>query len=513
MPPDVLSGIQMSLMPSALLANAIGVARGIIFGALPGLTATMGVALLIPITFGMAPVEAFSALLGMFCGAIYGGCISAILVGTPGTSAAAATLLEGPKLTAKGQSRKALEMATYSSFIGGIISTIALITIAPTLAAVAIKFGPTEYFALAIFGLSIVATLAQGVMLKGILAAALGVFLSTIGIDPVSGDFRNTFDIPALFSGIPLVPALVGLFAVSQGLSSIEDVFAGHKGLVKYGTLSKAGITLREMRDNAVNIIRSSVIGTVVGIIPATGATTSIFIAYAEAKRASKTPERFGTGTLEGIAATESANNAVTGGALIPLLTLGIPGDVITAILLGALMIQGLTPGPLLFTKHAVTMYGVFAALFIANIFMLIFGLGAIRVAGKLVHVPNAILAPLVLSLCAVGSFAVHNSTFDIAVMAAFGILGYLMLKTGFPQAPLLLGLILGPLAESNFRRALSLFKNDFSVFVTRPISGGILLLALLVILRAVYIEVKEFRERQRDAREERPAGESRRQA
>jgi putative tricarboxylic transport membrane protein len=502
MSPDILAGIQMSLTPGALLANAIGVIMGIIFGAMPGLTATMGVALLIPLTFGMPSVEAFSALLGMFCGAIYGGCITAILVGIPGTSAAAATLLEGPKLTAKGQSRKALEMATYASFIGGIFSAVALVTIAPTLASVAMKFGPTEYFALGIFGLSIVATLAQGAMLKGIIAAAVGVFLSTIGIDPVSGDFRNTFDIPEFFGGIPLVPALVGLFAVSQGLSSIEDVFMGHKGLIKFGKLSKEGITLREMRDNAYNIFRSSTIGTMVGIIPATGATTSIFIAYAEAKRASRNPELFGTGRLEGIAATESANNAITGGALIPLLTLGIPGDVITAILLGALMIQGLPPGPLLFTKHAVTVYGLFSAFFIANIFMLVFGLGAIKLVGKIVHVPNAILAPLVLTLCAIGSYAVNNSTFDVAFMAAFGIVGYLMLKTGFPQAPLLLGLILGPLVESNLRRALSLFKNDFSVFVTRPISCGILLLALFVILRSIYIELKEFRERQRKEHE-----------
>ncbi|MDR0440989.1 MAG: tripartite tricarboxylate transporter permease, partial [Candidatus Accumulibacter sp.] len=259
---------------------------------------------------------------------------------------------------------------------------------------------------------------------------------------------------------------------------------------------------------NAFNLFRSSIIGTIIGIIPATGATTSIFIAYAEAKRASRHPEHFGTGALEGIAATESANNAVTGGALIPLLTLGIPGDVITAILLGALMIQGLSPGPLLFAQHAVTMYGLFAALFIANIFMLIFGLGAIRVAGKIVHVPNALLAPLVLSLCAVGSYAVYNSTFDIAVMAVFGIVGYLMLKTKFPQAPLLLGLILGPLAESNFRRALSLFKNDFSAFITRPISCCILVLALLVILRSVYIELKEFRKRQRKEQEALSLGE-----
>ena len=498
MSPDILAGIQLSFMPSAILANAVGVILGIIVGVLPGLTATMGIALLIPLTFGMPPVDAFSALLGMFCGALFGGCITAILVGVPGTSANAATVLEGPHLTAKGQSKKALELATYASFIGGIISFLALVLFAPTLASVAIKFGPAEYFAMAVLGLSIVATLAQGNMLKGILAAGIGLFLSTIGIDPVSGDFRNTFDIPALFSGIPLVPALIGLFAVSQGLSSLEDVFRGHKGLVKHGMLSEAGLTLRELRDNAFNLIRSSLIGVGIGIIPAVGATTTVFIAYAEAKRASKHPERFGTGTLEGIAATESSNNAITGSALIPSLALGIPGDVITAILIGALMVHGLPPGPMLFVNHAVTMYGIFSALFIANIFMLIFGLGAIRVAGGLVNVPGAVLAPLVLSLCAVGSYAVHSSYFEVAIMAIFGIAGFLMLKTGFPQAPLLLGLILGPLAESNFRRALSLSRNDFSVFVTKPVSCVILLVALLVILRSLYIEVKDFKERQR---------------
>ncbi len=491
---DILTGIQSSVTASALLANVMGTVLGIVFGALPGLTATMGVALLIPITFGMPPVDAFAALLGMYCGAIYGGSISAILVGTPGTVAAAATLLEGPKLTAKGQSRKALEMATYASFSGGIISTLALLTIAPLLAKAAVKFGPAEYFALAFFGLAIVTSLSSGSVVKGIIAVCAGIFLSTIGIDQVSGDFRNTFDIPELFNGLNLVPALVGLFAVSQALVSLEGVFCGVHGLVKTGTLSKEGITLREMKSNFVNILRSSAIGTFIGIIPATGSSASIFIAYSEARRWSRHPELFGTGTLEGIAATESANNAVTGGALVPLMTLGLPGDTVTAIMLGALMIQGLVPGPLLFVDHAPVVYGIFSALFLANLFMLIFGLMAIRVAGKLVQVPNAVLMPIVLVLCGVGSFAVNNSFFDVGVMAVLGIVGYFMVKTGFPQAPMLLGMILGPLAEANFRRALSVSRDDLTVFITQPICCIILIAAFGVLANSFYKEIKTFR-------------------
>ncbi|MDL2210069.1 tripartite tricarboxylate transporter permease [Desulfovibrio sp. OttesenSCG-928-O18] len=491
---EILSGIQSSLAASALIANVMGTVLGITFGALPGLTATMGVALLIPITFGMPPVDAFAALLGMYCGAIYGGSISAILVGTPGTVAAAATLLEGPKLTAKGQSRKALEMATFASFAGGIISCVALVSIAPLLAAAAMKFGPAEYFSLAFFGLAIVTSLSHGSVVKGIIAVALGLFLSTIGIDPVSGDFRNTFDVPDLFSGLSLVPALVGLFAVSQALVSLEGVFRGEVGLVKSGELSKEGLTFAEFRANITNILRSSAIGTFIGIIPATGSSASIFLAYAEAKRWSKHPEEFGKGTLEGIAATESSNNAVTGGALVPLMTLGLPGDTVTAIMLGALMIQGLVPGPLLFVEHTSTVYGIFSALFLANFFMLVFGLLAIRVAGRLVNVPNAILMPLVLVLCAVGSFAVNNSFFDVGVMAVLGITGYFMIKLGFPQAPMLLGMILGPLAESNFRRALSISREDLSVFVTQPISCVILIAAFGVFAKSVYDEVKQYK-------------------
>lgn len=489
---NIFDGIGIALSMGSLLANLMGVVLGIIFGALPGLTAAMGVALLIPLTFGMAPVEAFSALLGMYVGAIYGGCITAILVGTPGTVSAAATMLEGPSLTARGESRRALDMATWASFIGGTVSALALVSVAPLLARAAMSFGAAEYFAVAVFGLTVVASLSSGQLVKGLIAAAAGLFLATIGLDPVTGDMRNTFDNPNLFNGLSLVPVLVGLFAMSQVLVTIEDVIRGVS--LKEGTVSKRGLSLKDLASNTVNFIRSSVIGTLIGIIPATGVSAATFLAYSEAKRFSKTPEMYGKGCLEGIAATESSNNAVCGGALIPLLTLGVPGDIITAIMLGALMIQGLTPGPLLFVEHPVTVYGIFAAFIIANILMLVCGLIAVRGAGKIIAIPGAVLMPIVITLCVVGGYAVNNSTFDLLVVAIFGTVGYLMIKCDFPQPPLLLAMILEPIAEANFRRALTISQNDYSIFYTSPVACIILLVSLLVLLKPVYDDFRAGR-------------------
>lgn len=489
---DIFVGFQQALTPGAIIACAIGTALGIIFGSLPGLTAAMGVALLIPLSFGMPTVEAFSMLLGMYCGAIYGGCISAILVGTPGTVAAAATVLEGPKLTAKGQSLKALDMATWASFIGGMFSGLALLGCAPLLAMAAMKFGAAEYFALSVFALTVVASFSSGNMVKGIAAAFAGLFISTIGIDPISGDFRNTFNLPNLFNGVSLVPALVGLFAVSQVILSLEDIFKGQYNIVKYGQVSKKGLSLKELWKEKINLLRSSALGTIIGIIPATGASAACFIAYGEAKRFSKTPEAFGTGTLEGIAATESSNNAVTGGALIPMMVLGVPGDVLTAILLGALMIQGLVPGPLLFSNHSEVVSGIFASFFVAQVVMLIVGLIAVRIAGKIVNVPTPILLPLVLTLCAIGSYATNNLSFDLWIMFVFGFVGYLMLKADIPQPPMLLAIILGPIAESNFRRTLEISRNDLSVFITSPIAAIILIISIIIVIKVGYDEYRK---------------------
>ena len=489
---NILDGIMSALSLSALLANLMGVALGIIFGALPGLTAAMGVALLIPLTFGMAPVDAFSALLGMYCGAIYGGCITAILVGTPGTVSAAATMLEGPALTARGESRKALDMATIASFIGGIFSALALVSVAPLLARAAMSFSAPEYFAVAVFGLTIVASLSSGHLIKGLISACVGLFLATIGLDPVTGDMRNTFDIPDLFNGLSLVPVLVGLFAMSQVLVTVEDVARGVS--LKESKISRRGLSFKELTGNAVNFLRSSAIGTAIGVSAAT------FFAYSEAKRHSKTPEMYGKGCLEGIAATESSNNAVCGGALIPLLTLGVPGDIITAIMLGALMIQGLTPGPLLFVEHPVTVYGIFSAFIIANVLMLVCGLIAVRGANKITAIPGGVLMPIVVTLCAVGGYAVNNSTFDLLVVAVFGTVGYLMTKCDFPLPPLLLAMILEPIAEANFRRALSISQNDYAIFYTSPVACIVLGLSLFVLVKSVYDDIRASRKNPRQS-------------
>lgn len=485
----ILEGLTNALSLGSILANLMGVALGIIFGALPGLTAAMGVALLIPLTFGMPAIEAFSALLGMYCGAIYGGCITAILVGTPGTVSAAATMLEGPSLTARGESRRALQMATWASFIGGMFSALVLVTVAPLLAKAAMSFGAPEYFAVAVFGLTVVSSLSTGNMLKGMISAFIGLFLATIGLDPITGDLRNTFDNPNLFSGLSLVPVLVGLFAMSQVIVTVEDVFRGVT--LKGGNLSSKGLSLRDMKDNVVNFLRSSVIGTLIGIVPATGVSAATFMAYGEAKRFSKHPEMFGKGAIDGIAATESSNNAVCGGALIPLLTLGVPGDIVTAIILGALMIQGLTPGPLLFVEHPVTVYGIFAAFIIANVLMLILGLIAIRGSNKIIAIPSGVLMPIVVTLCAVGGYAVNNNMFDLLIVAIFGVVGYFMIKCDIPQPPMLLAMILAGIAETNFRRALSISQNDYSIFYTSPVAMCILAVSLFVLIKPIYDSIR----------------------
>lgn len=485
-----LSALAAACGFEALLANLLGVALGIVFGALPGLTAVMGVALLIPLTFGFSPVIAFSSLLGMYCGAIYAGSITAILVSTPGTAAAAATMLEGPRLTARGESLRALEMTTVASFIGGVFSCFILAGVAPQLARFALNFSAPEYFALGIFGLTIVATLSEGALLKGCIAACLGLLIAMVGMDPLTGNLRLTFDSANLINGVSLIPALVGLYALSQVFLTCEDVFRGKR--LSAVNISRKGISLAEIWANRSALLRGSLIGTFIGIVPATGSGTASFAAYSEAKRNSRHPEAFGNGAIEGLAATESANNAVTGGALIPLLTLGIPGDVVTAVILGALMIQGMTPGPLLFQEQGALVYSIFISLLLANVFMLVLGMASVRVFSKIVSIPGGILMPLVTTLCVVGGYALNNSNFDLGVMAVFGILGWIMTKASIPLAPLLLAMILSGIIETNFRRALSISDNDYTVFLTRPVCAVFLCISLFILFNLLRKEWKK---------------------
>lgn len=486
---DVLDGLIFAILPLAILANFLGVLLGIVFGALPGLTATMGLALLIPLTIGLDPIVAFSALLGVYVGSIYAGSITAVLIGTPGTAAAAAALLEGPALTKKGEAKKSLMMVTIASVIGGLFSCITLAVVAPQLARFALSFGPPEYFALALFGISIVAGVSGKSLVRGLIAGSIGLFIATIGIDPITGISRYTFDNVNLLSGIDIVPALVGLFAISEVLTRLEN---NNKTIKEKIIESKIGLKIVDLTRNWFNLLRSSVIGTFIGIIPATGSGVAGYVAYNEAKRASKEKEKWGQGNIDGLAATESSNSAVTGGALIPLLTLGIPGDVITAVMLGALMIQGLTPGPMLFTNNGDIVYGIFFSLIIANIFVLIVGLAGTKIFPKLLNIPENILMPIIVVLCILGSYAISNSMFDVIVMFVFGLLGYILLKFEIPLAPLLLALILAPILEKNFMRSILISNGDFSIFFTRPISLTVILVTLLVIIFIILGEVRK---------------------
>lgn len=486
---DVLDGLIFAILPLAILANFLGVLLGIVFGALPGLTATMGLALLIPLTIGLDPIVAFSALLGVYVGSIYAGSITAVLIGTPGTAAAAAALLEGPALTKKGEAKKSLMMVTIASVIGGLFSCITLAVVAPQLARFALSFGPPEYFALALFGISIVAGVTGKSLVRGLIAGSIGLFIATIGIDPITGISRYTFDNVNLLSGIDIVPALVGLFAISEVLTRLEN---NNKTIKEKIIESKIGLKIVDLTRNWFNLLRSSVIGTFIGIIPATGSGVAGYVAYNEAKRASKEKEKWGKGNIDGLAATESSNSAVTGGALIPLLTLGIPGDVITAVMLGALMIQGLTPGPMLFTNNGDIVYGIFFSLIIANIFVLIVGLAGTKIFPKLLNIPENILMPIIVVLCILGSYAISNSMFDVIVMFVFGLLGYILLKFEIPLAPLLLALILAPILEKNFMRSILISNGDFSIFFTRPISLTVILVTLLVIIFIILGEVRK---------------------
>ncbi|MBV1756692.1 MAG: tripartite tricarboxylate transporter permease [Dethiosulfatibacter sp.] len=476
----LLDGFVEILVPYNIMITFFGVLMGMLFGALPGINASMGVALLLPLTYGMTPIAGLTMLLGIYCGAIYGGSITAILINTPGTTAAACTTFDGHKLAQQGKAGKALGMATISSYIGGTFSVIVLIVLAPVLAKVALKFGPPEYFALAVFGLSIITSLAGDSFIKAIMSGVFGLMIATVGMDMMNGTPRYTFNQVALLDGFSFIPVLIGLFAVSQVLINVETSRnLSMKDTKILGLLP----SFKELKSVGPTIARSSIIGTFVGILPGAGATISSFICYNEAKRWSKHPEEFGNGSLEGVAAPEAGNNAATGGAMVPLLSLGIPGSETTAILLGAFMIQGISPGPLLFRDNIHVAYGIFAGLLLANLAFLIIGLFGVKLIVKILQIPERILMPLIISMAFVGSFAVKNSLFNVGIMLAFGLIGYFMRKLKFPITPVVLALVLGPMAEASLRRALILSGGSWMIFVQRPITFVLLIITVISVM------------------------------
>lgn len=465
--------------PMALLLSLVGVALGIVIGALPGLTATMGVAILLPFTFGMDPVSGLLMISGVFFGGVYGGSVTAILLKIPGTPAAAATAMDGFELTKKGMAGVALGTATLSSFLGGMASILVLIFLAPVLAGFALEFSASESFALAVFGLSIIASISGKSVVKGLIAGFLGLLIATVGMDPMGGFPRFTGGYTELFN-VPFIPVMIGLFAAAEAFKSMEDPKVRLGMAAALGRIVPPWATYKALLGV---VSRSSVLGIVIGIIPGAGSDIAAYVAYNEARRFSKTPENYGKGELGGVAACEAGANGCTGGALLTMLTLGIPGDAVTAVMLGALTLQGLQPGPLLFKEHADLVFTLFAGMIFCYFGMLVLGLGSLRFMGRILQMPKSVLTPVILALCVVGTYAINNSLFDIGIMLAAGVAGYFMQKWDFPASPVVLALIMGPMAEANFRRALSLSGGSYDFLYSRPITVVLLTVAILTLM------------------------------
>ncbi len=484
---NILTGLYTLADGMMLFSIAAGVIGGVIVGILPGLTSTMAIALLIPLTFNLPPHIGLAMLGGIYVASTYSGSISAILLNIPGTPASVATALDGNPMSKKGESNRAIVLSTFASCIGGIASVFALLLIAPPLAEFSLKFGSYEYFLLALFGVTVIASLSVGAIEKGFISGALGLLLSTIGFHPLTGFTRFTNDIPSLYDGIPLVVSLIGLFSIPEVISMLSTN-SNIKDETQIKQQNNFAKFFPEILQQKMNILRSSIIGIIVGIIPGVGSSIGGFIAYDAAKKYSKKPEEFGKGSPDGIVASETANNAVTGGTLIPLLTLGIPGNPVTAVFLGGIMIHGLKPGAELFTVNSDITYGFILSLFISNLLFVPIGFLIAKYFIKITLIPYSILAPIILCLAVIGSYSIRGSTDDIIIMLFVGILGYVLNFFQVPRAPLILGLVLGTMAESELARSLSLSHGSVSDFfihlVTRPISLVILLLCAYALYR-----------------------------
>ncbi|MEL6480103.1 MAG: tripartite tricarboxylate transporter permease [Pseudomonadota bacterium] len=465
---NLAQGAAIFADPYALLALVLGIAIGTVAGAIPGLSATMAVALTLPFTFSMEPMTGILLLLGVYKGGIFGGSIPAILIKTPGTPASSATVLDGYPMAEKGEAGRALGMALYASCTADLFSNLCLILFAGWLASFALSFGPPEFFTLILFSLTIIAGVSGESLLKGAVSAIMGLLLATVGLDLVYGTNRFSFGDPNLMGGLNFIAVLIGLFAIPEILAMVANPH-GHDCKVR--GLGRDRATWADYCRCFVSIIRGSAIGAFLGSIPGIGAAPSAFLSYSEARRTSRNRDNFGKGEIEGVAASEAGNNGVAGATLIPLLALGIPGDVITAIIIGAFMVHGLQPGPLMFVLNVDIVYGLFVGLILSSFALFFIGGAAIRLFRYVADIPRGILFPLVLVLCAYGCFAVNNSLFDVGVMFAIGWLGFLMMRFGVPAAPFLIAFILGPLLEDNFRQSMLMSGGALDILVRSPIT------------------------------------------
>jgi len=474
-----LDNLLQLAQPLTLLILTAGLLLGLFFGALPGLSATMAVAILLPITFSMEPDMGLAMLVATYIGGISGGLVAATLLRIPGTPSSIATTFDAYPLACKGEATKALATGMIASAVGGLISLAVLVAFAPMLSRFAIRFGAHEYAMLTLAALMLVIVLSQANLLKGLATAFLGLAVATVGFAPIGGTQRFTFGVVDLMGGIGIVPFMVGLFAVSQLiLEATEKSVRVRQNFDIRGT----GVRLSEFVANIGNMLRSSAIGIGIGVLPGIGGAASNLVAYGAARQASKNPEEFGKGAIAGVYASESANNASIGGALLPLITLGIPGDGVTAILIGGFTIHGLQPGPLLFQNAPDVVAMIYAAFLVATLLLLIVQLATIRIFPRVLLVPRHYLLPVLAMLMVVGTYAADNRLFDVWLMLGFGVLGYLLERYGFPLAPMVLGFVLGPIFETNLRRALMYSEGDLLPFVTRPISGVLLVIAVALL-------------------------------
>jgi putative tricarboxylic transport membrane protein len=461
-----------------IIASMAGVIFGLFIGSTPGLTISLGMVLLLPITFKLSAVTSVCLLLGLYAAGMTGGSLSAILLNIPGTPSASATAIDGYEMTKKGRAGEALGIAVSSSFFGGMFGLTCLTLASPIIAKVALKFGSPELFSLVLLGLTLICSFGQNSPIKALISGTVGLIIMTVGLDPMMGSPRFTFGIVELQAGISFLPAMIGLFAIPQilvGIAGKTQVIPKYREKIS-GVLPK----IKDLFKLIKSMLMGSLIGTGIGAIPGAGGPIAVFLSYDYARKVSRNSENFGKGEPEGVAAPESSNNAVAGGALIPMLTLGIPGDPITAILLGALMIQGLVPGPLLFQQSAQFVYSVFWAFLVANIMNLCLTFMTIKLWVKVLKVPQRVLLPIIVILCIVGTYALRNTFFDTAIMFAFGLMGYFMKKYGFPVVPMLLAIILGPNLEEHLRMSLIISQGDYAIFLKHPISLVFILVAIL---------------------------------
>lgn len=482
----------MLLSPDLLVLMFVGVVVGIIFGAVPGLSATMAIVLFLPLTFSMNVYQAFATLVALYIGGVSGGLVSAILINIPGSAMSIATCYDGHPMAKSGHAQRALGIGIVFSFLGTVLSVAIMIVAAPALASYAVKLGAYEFFSLTLFALVLIASVSGKDIFKSLASALLGLAFCMIGMAPVDGAVRYTFGVTGLLQGIPLTPAVIGMFATSEILiNAVKPITPRRLEQHKIEKIKGFGFSIKEMFEQTKNFLISSVVGLVIGFLPGMGGSLANQVAYVAVKKTSKHPEKFGTGIMDGIVASETSNNASIGGAMIPLLALGIPGDGPTAMLLGAFTIHGLVAGPLLFKTSGDLVNLIFAAMLVCSVIMLIVEFFGIRVFSKIIDVPREILYPVVLTICVVAAFANNKQIFDVWLLLVFGIIGFLMSKFGLPRACFVMGLVLGTNIETNLRRALQLSKGSFVPFFTRPISCVLLIITFVIVVRTIWVQVK----------------------